>query len=109
MKTYDIERDTPLLPHIIADSVIGELEKHLDQDLPERDSLERLLCIRAAGCYGANQHFRRLVRGAGNSGRDYLYCFMRHWLSGLLLEQGSGWRQRIPESFMNGLKIGVAA
>ena len=79
----NIEKDTPLLPEVVADSVLGEASRFLGKDLP--DEWVVLLADKCEGCYNAkNPQFKRKMKGA--NGREWLYSFMRHWLTGLLFK-----------------------
>jgi hypothetical protein len=102
-----IEQDTPILPYVIADSVIRELARYLHRehsiDLDNAADLETALSSKADRCYQHNAFFAKRIRGA--SGRDYLYAFMRHWLSAEVCDQRPGLRYKIPARFMNGIEI----
>lgn len=86
-----IERETPILPRAIAGSVLEEASAWLGEQLPTSWIAE--LEARANTVYPANQRFRRRIRGGGNSGRDWLWAFTRHWLAALL-------KRRRPELFI---------
>lgn len=105
-----IQDDTILLPHIIADTVIQELDRYLwhehrkELEISEGRGVELYLSERAERCYQANDRFRRQVRG--NHGREHLYAFMRHWLTGWVYDNRPRLKRLIPDGFANGLKIG---
>lgn len=95
-----IEIDTPLLPIIVADCVIAELSHYYGQPLTDNDRLlSANLALTADRIYSVNDTFHRRIRGRG--GRDYLYCFMRHWLAAEMISRGL----RVPDSFANGLQL----
>jgi hypothetical protein len=103
-----IEDDTPIMPWVVADSVIREIERYLwptgDCGLRGPQSAEDLtekLAGKANTIYQRNEQFRRKIRGNGNAGRDYLYMFMRHWVAGECKDRGL----KVPDSFANGLPI----
>lgn len=98
MKT--IATDTCILPAVIADTVIRQLEVYLKVSLPA-DFAARLE-ERAEATYSANEQFRRRVRASGDKGRDYLYTFMRHWLAALVKEFVPEQFPRLPEGFAQG-------
>ena len=77
-----LERDTQLMPWLIADTVCGEVSRFLGVEIPARYS--DWLDAKAERCYAQNNHFRKLMRGRGNAPRDWVYAFMRHWLAALL-------------------------
>lgn len=94
-----LERDTILLPFVIADSVVIEAGRFLGVDLPA-DYADRL-AAKADRIYLARpgSRFWRQMRARSNAGRDALYMFMRHWLSGLLLRERPALFRRLPVSF----------
>ena len=105
-----LTRETVLLPEIIAESVIGELERYLRTKLGTGQNLQESapgliesLANRAEDCYAANRkdRFGRELRK--RSGRDYLYAFMRHWLSGELARTPIF--RLIPDSFKMGREL----
>ena len=80
-----IEDDTPILPWLVAWCVWDDAAIGLGQPLPRRWIRE--LAARANTVYAHNQRFRRMIRRPGDSGRDYLWMFMRHWLAALIHER----------------------
>lgn len=108
--------DTALAPHVIADSVALEVVRALDgtdeagakrafdelADGKYRDLADHL-AERAEGIYAANADFRKAMNGPGNSGRDTLYAFMRHWASGFVRKNyGEDAFRALPQGFANG-------
>lgn len=94
-----IERQTELMPWLIADSVLGEASRWLRTDLPPEwaDWLD----ARAERCFARHRQFHRLVsaRGAGgNAGRENLCKFMRHWLAGRLSRERPALFRRLPRA-----------
>lgn len=104
-----IEDDTPIVPWIVADSVIREIERYLWPDGSQglrgpsaSNDLADILADKANRVYQHNPAFRKAIRSKrGNYGRDYLYSFMRHWVAGECLDRGI----RVPASFANGAPI----
>ncbi len=98
-----IERDTLLMPWLIADSVIHEASCFLDVQLPVEwsDWLDQ----RAERCYARNQQFRQFVRRKENSGRNCLYRFFRHWLAGKLQKERLSLFQRLPRTYLLGAPL----
>lgn len=107
VKVRKIEDDTPLMPWVVADCVIRELEMYLypkgDQGLrgpSASHDLADVLADKANTVYQRNPRFREWMRG--KHGRDYLYTFMRHWLSAEVKDR---FGIRVPESFANGWEL----
>lgn len=96
-----IERDTELMPWLIADSVVAEAGRWLGVDLPEEWSA--WLDKRAEGCYKKSAHFHKLLHRRGNGGRDTLYVFMRHWLAAKMMKEAPALARRMPRDFANGI------
>jgi hypothetical protein len=92
--------DTPIVPSAIAAAVVEEAGVWLGQPLPRRWIRE--LTAYANTVYAHNPSFRRKVRGQGTTGRDYLWAFVRHWLSGLMWERRPQLRARLPNSYCVG-------
>lgn len=94
-----IVRETCLLPEVVAETVCDELATHLDLDGDLRRHAPAL-ARRAAACYDANERFRRKLRD--RSGRETLYAFCRHWLSGEIKEHDPALFPKIPNGFLMG-------
>ncbi len=97
-----IERDTLLMPWVIAESVLHEASIFLDAPLPLAwaDWLDQ----RAEHCYAKHRQFRHLVRKE-NAGRGYLYAFFRHWLTGKLHKANLGLFRQLPRSYCLGAPL----
>lgn len=86
-KVYDIEKDTPIMPAVIAGCVLDELQGFLHErgqaQIPQAkvDEFEVYLVGKQADLYQHNPSWRKKMRARGNKGRDTLYAFMRHWLA----------------------------
>lgn len=94
-----IERQTELMPWLIADSVLGEASRWLRTDLPPEwaDWLD----ARAERCFARHRQFHRLVSATGaggNAGRENLCKFMRHWLAGRLARERPALFRRLPRA-----------
>jgi hypothetical protein len=99
-----IEAETILLTCLIADRVVQELSRFLGVDLDTGDhELANKLIERAERIYEANPRFRRSMKQ--RSGRDDLYMWMRHWLSGEVSDCRPDLSLRIPDDFKRGLEI----
>jgi len=100
-----IERDTLLMPDVIAESVCAEAGNYLDLTFPKEYA--EWMAWKAGVCYNRNKRFSRLMRAPGNEGRDALYMFMRHWLCGLLFKHQAGLLERLPSSYRIGVPLPV--
>ena len=82
-----IEEDTPIIPEIVAESVVDEATRlapdHAAALLSRRAELAAALAWRANAAYGSDPDsvWSKSIRGRGNRGRDTLHAFMRHWLA----------------------------
>jgi hypothetical protein len=99
-KSRSIEEETVIAPWIVASSVWEEASVWLKEELP-REWIERLARM-AENLYLLNSQFRRRARGRGNAGRDYVWAFMRHWLSALLYRRRPGLYARLPDRYALG-------
>lgn len=98
-----IERDTPILPHVVAEAVWEEASTWLGARLPRAWIGE--LATRAETVYARNARFRRRLRSGGSEGRDWLWAFTRHWLAALLHEHKPHLHDQLPASFSNGADL----
>lgn len=95
-----IYEETVLIPKIIADCIGDEAQAIAKKELP---GLTNYLVERAETIYKNNARFRRQIRG--ESGRDCLYMFMRHWAAGWLFTEKIMRLSDIPSDFKRGLKV----
>ena len=95
MKT--IEQATPLLPLIIASNVVAEVSELVTRHVGNKAAEN--LAERAENHFQKTPTFRKKI--LGDSGREHLYAFMRHWLAGMLLAAGCP-RNEIPTGWANG-------
>ena len=98
-----LERETQLMPWIVADSVCAEVSRFLNVELPSRYAA--WLDAKAELCYAGHRHFRKLMRGRGNAPRDWLYAFMRHWLASILHLERPDLCCRLPVEFGEGKRL----
>jgi hypothetical protein len=98
-----LERDTFLMPDVIAESVVREAELFLQADLPAEFAAR--LAARAHYLYTRNRHFHEVLNRSGNGPRNDLYMFMRHWTAGWLKRAHSPLFKKLPRSFANGLPL----
>ena len=98
-----IERDTQIMPWLIADSVLGEAARFLQTDLP--DEWGDWLDARAEHVFARRRHFHRLISSeanGGNMGRDNLCKYMRHWLAARLARERPALFRRMPRDYALG-------
>jgi hypothetical protein len=102
-----LERDTQLMPWLLAETVCAEASQFLDVDLPARYAA--WLEAKAELCYSGDRHFSKLMRGRGNAPREWLCAFMRHWLASFLHLERPDLYKRLPISFANGKRLPLDA
>ena len=102
-----LERDTMLTPEWIAESVVMDVERFLNANLPA--GFTERLAAKAYYCYDHNKHFHQGLNRAGNGGRATLYMFMRHWTAAWLKRECSALYKKLPVSFGNGQALPVTA
>jgi hypothetical protein len=95
-----MELDTPLRPRAVAEAVWEEASVWLEQPLPRRWLRE--LIAEANTIYAHDPRFRRKLRAEGDSGREWLWVFMRHWLAALMYERRPYLHARLPVSYNTG-------
>lgn len=100
-----IQTDTPIIPTAVANSVWREASFWLGEELPREWIAD--LAERAEVIYAHNPRFRKLLHQRGNSGRDWLWAFTRHWLSGLLIEHHPSLAERLPSEYKVGKPFSV--
>jgi hypothetical protein len=99
-KRRTIERETPIVPHAVAEGVWQEACVWLGVDLP-REWVRRL-AVRANVIYRNNSRFQRRIRGIGNHGRDWLWMFTRHWLTAMIYHRDRELYRRLPAEYAAG-------
>ena len=99
--THNLEEETAQVPHIIADTVLSEVEAFAKTPVLRRMQVQKHLVDRAVQVYSACASFRRKV-GSGNRGRDLLYSFMRHWTAAYLGRHQVAIFEKLPADFYNG-------
>ncbi|HLP09166.1 MAG TPA: hypothetical protein VK178_13455 [Opitutaceae bacterium] len=95
-----LEIDTPLVALAAARSVLDEAAVLVGRPLPARFAAR--LAHRARRVYAHSDSFRRKLRARGDSGRDWLHVFLRHWLAALLRDECPALFARLPAAFANG-------
>jgi len=112
MKKYNITKDTPILPELIADRIFWEMAAFIKFKIKDNklaDELENrskefinLLVEKQDSLYQNSVDWRKKMRSKGNKGRDTLYSFMQHWLSGLLKDNMPNVLKKLPNGYSNG-------
>jgi hypothetical protein len=88
------------MPDAIAESVVQEAEQFLKAELPA-DFAERL-AAKAHYLYPRHRHFQKSLNDRGNSGRNLLYVYMRHWTASWLKREHYALRKKLPRSYAMG-------
>lgn len=102
-----LERDTLLMPDAIAESVVQEAERFLQARLPE--GFAERLAAKAHYLYPRHRHFKKILNRPGNTGRNNLYMFMRHWTAGWLKRERAALHKKLPWSYAQGRALPVTA
>jgi len=100
---HDIEEGASLVPEIVAESVIEEVERFLDTGIPHREMTVQGLSMQARATYKANAAWRTKINDRW--GRERLYAFMRHWLASDLKKTAPAIYAKLPSSFSRGVAI----
>jgi len=98
-----LERDTLLMPDVIAENVVREVELFLGEEFPARYAV--WLATKAELCYSARRHYYRTLRRSGNAAREWLCVYMRHWLDSLLGLERPDLHHCLPREFGNGQQL----
>ena len=93
----DIEKDTPLVLWLIAESVLECAEEIVGEPIPREYVETLIICTRDA--YGAPQNKRFRSQMRGKYCREYLHMFMQHWLAAHLNHNKSPLAWRLPREF----------
>jgi hypothetical protein len=111
-KPRKIEDETPIMPWIIADAVVDEVARYLraqgyrkEEAAVDRmkEEWSRWLHARANQIYTHDDRFRRQIKGPkGNQGRDRMYMWMRHWLTGRMVDDLPAVPWLLPPGFASG-------
>ena len=100
MKPSAIELDTPIVPRAVAEAVLQEASAYLNEPLPR--NWVNSLVVRSNAIYQRNPTFRRQISARGNSGRDRLWSFQRHWLAALIKDSHPHLFPRLPSDYQVG-------
>lgn len=91
---------TPLVPCAVADAVHEEASVWLRTELPPPWIPE--LAAKADTVAKRNRQFHRLIQRSGDAGRDWLWAFMRHWLSAKILAHDRRLHRLLPAAYASG-------
>ena len=95
-----MQHETALAPHVVADCVIREVEAAVGVQITNGRELADALAYRAEYIYFHNKRWAGLLRR--KDGREWLYAFMRHWLASELLTNHPEIYRKLHYSFANG-------
>lgn len=95
-----MKRPDPLIPLAVARAVCDEAGAVLRCDIPAH--WPRILARKAEIIRAHNPRFNRLLHKHGDQGREWLYCFMRHWLAAMLKRHQPAAFANLPSGFANG-------
>ncbi len=98
-----IHNDTPLVPRAAAEAIWEEACRFSGEALPR--AWVALLVEKAETIYTRPGSFRRRMRGAGHTGRDWLWAFMRHWMTALVQRHRPAAFARLPSRYAVGVSI----
>lgn len=96
-----LERETSLAPYVIADVVCREAMHCVRTELPMR--YETWLVRRARQLYATNCAFNRRLRSA--AAREYLYAFLRHWITARLRREYPRLARLLPDGYAIGIAL----
>lgn len=85
--------------YAVADGVSEDVNRFFDKEVMSRKDADRL-AAHAEMIYAHNPAFKKKMRTS--DGRDYLYGFMQHWASSMLLQEKPEYGSRLPQSFRSG-------
>lgn len=100
MANHNIERDTDIIPDIVAATIVEQVQAHVHAELSPAYASD--LVKQAERIYSRNESFRKQINASGNKGRDTLYAFMRHWLASILHKSHPAIYARLWDGFANG-------
>jgi len=98
-----IQNDTPIVPRAVAEAVCEEACVWLGESLPPEWT--NRLAARANLAYTRSAQFRRMIRRGGDSGRDWLWAFTRHWLAAMIRRRSQRLYARLPAAYSTGASL----
>lgn len=95
-----IEKQTDILVGVVAQSVCLEACQHIGSEKPYE--YIDFLANKAESCYNKRENFRKKING--RNGRDWMYSFMRHWISAKIKEEmGVAAFKKLPADYSVGV------
>src|SRR5205814_1237274 len=91
---------SPIVPVVIATAVVQEASAFLQHALPSEWST--ILIFHAETICAHNRRFRRRLNTRGNTGRDRLWSFMRHWLTAMIASKFPNLSPLLPSEYKIG-------
>lgn len=100
-----IESETPILPHVIADTAVRHYAHWLsntgggpvaDRWVAEGRDIADGLAARAGALYNSNADFRIRIQRRGPDGREALLSFMLHWCATRLSREAPELAAQLP-------------
>ena len=98
-----LERDTLLMPDVIAETVVAKAEGFLRADLPA--GWAERLAARAHHLYSCHEHFKKSLNRPRDYGRDILHAYMRHWTAGWLKREQNPLFKALPAEYCLGRPV----
>lgn len=92
-----IETETVLLPHLIAEPFAYDVVPRDERWSESMETLIESLCARAEYLFIHNSNFRERVLSGGESARNYLSMFFKHWSQAWKVNPAQ-W-ERLPKNF----------
>lgn len=103
VRSPQLERELPIVPIAVARQVIEEASLWLGVPLHGRYAAR--LSFQASRCYAHSASFRAKLRRSGDSGRDLLYVFLRHWFAARLQAERPALFARLPKDYATGAPL----
>lgn len=98
-----LERDTLLMPDVVAEDTVAEAARYLDAELPE--TYAERLASKAEYLYGRHSAFQRSLKRSGNCAPAQLRVYFRHWLCAWLKRERPALFKRLPWGYALGHRL----
>ena len=98
-----LERDTLLMPDVVAEDTVAEAARYLGAALPGTCA-ERLVS-KAEYLYGRHSAFQRSLKRSGDSAPAQLRVYFRHWLCSWLKRNRRALFNRLPWGYALGHRL----
>lgn len=103
LRRPQLERELSLVPIAAARQVVEEASLWLGVPLHGRYAAR--LAFQARRCYARSDSFRAKIRRPGDTGRNLLYVFLRHWLAARLQAERPDLYARLPKDYSCGAAV----